>query len=178
MAIVATDIDYYLTVNTGPGLSTAQPATTDSHGAYLSSTATGLAKNDMWDNVTGDENAASDVEYRAIGVVNNHATLTLQNAVAWVASEVAGGTNMAIGLAPEGVVSATSATAQCQRTTNEGTAPTGVTFSTPTTKAGGLAIGNIPPGSAQVIWVRRTATASGAVNDDGATIRVSGDTAA
>lgn len=41
--------------------------------------------------VTGDENAASDVEYRCIFVHNNHATLTLQGVVVWLSAEVAGG---------------------------------------------------------------------------------------
>jgi hypothetical protein len=61
---------------------------------------------------------------------------------------------------------------------NESTAPASQTFTAPTTKGTGLAIGNIPAGSVAAIWVRRTAANTVAVNNDGVTIRCEGDTAA
>ena len=180
MPIVEADIIYRLTVTTGPGDSTAQADPDLSLGEFVSTTALdlGTALNNLFDDVSGAENAASDVEYRAIAVVNKHATLTLQSAVAWISAEVANGASVAIGLDPAGVVALDSASAQGAEIVDESTAPAGVTFSTPTTKGTGLAIGNMAPDTAQLIWIRRTAADTAALNDDGVTLRVEGDTAA
>ena len=49
---------------------------------------------------------------------------------------------------------------------NETTAPAGVSFSAPTTKASGLAMGaNLAAQNVKAYWVRRTATNSAAVNN-------------
>ena len=180
MPIVEADIRYHLSVTTGPGLSTAQPDPNASLGEFISSTEMNLAApaNNLFDDVSGAENAAADVEYRCIFVRNSHATLTLQGAVLWLAAEQAGGAEHAIGLDPAGVVDEDLATAQAAEIATEGDAPAGVTFSAPTTKGAGLAIGDIGPGQCQAIWIRRTATDSSAVNDDGYDLRVEGDTAA
>jgi hypothetical protein len=77
-----------------------------------------------------------------------------------------------------GVTAKGSASAQAKTVADENTAPAAQTFSSPTTKATGLAIGNIPAGSVAAIWVRRTAANTAAVNNDGVTIRCEGDTAA
>jgi hypothetical protein len=52
------------------------------------------------------------------------------------------------------------------------------TFSSPTTKGTGLALGDIAAGSCRAIWIKRTAANSAALNNDGVTIRIEGDTAA
>ena len=57
-------------------------------------------------------------------------------------------------------------------------APAGVTFSAPATKAAGLVIGDIPAGSAKAIWFRRTAANSAAIDNDGVTLNIAGDTTA
>lgn len=180
MAITATDILFKLSINTGPGNSTAQPDPNDSLGRFMASTQiTDATLHNLFDKVTGDENAASDVEYRVFFVHNAHATLTWENVYVYVSSQVSGGASAAIGLDTTGVVTATSASSQTvARPTDENTAPSGISFSTPTTKAGGLSIGNIPAGSAQAVWVRRTSANTAAVDNDGATITFSGDTAA
>jgi hypothetical protein len=69
----------------------------------MSSTAwAGGTLHDLFDVISGDENAASDVEYRCIYIRNNHATLTWPSPVVWVSAETAGGANIAIGLDPAG----------------------------------------------------------------------------
>lgn len=88
MAIVAADILYKFSVTTGPGNSTAGTAST-SLGEFISTTQiTDASLHNLFDVVTGDENAASDVEYRCIFVHNNHATLTWQGVVVWLSAEV------------------------------------------------------------------------------------------
>lgn len=180
MAIAASDILFKLSINTGPGNSTAQPDPNDSLGRFMASTQiTDATLHNLFDKVTGDENAASDVEYRVFFVHNAHGSLTWENVYVYVSSQVSGGAGAAIGLDTTGVVTATSASNQTvARPADENTAPAGISFSTPTTKAGGLSIGNIAAGSVQAVWVRRTAANTAAVDSDGATITFSGDTAA
>lgn len=180
MAIAASDILFKLSINTGPGNSTAQTDPNDSLGRFMSSTQlTDNSLHNLFDLTTGDQNAASEINYRVFFVQNNHGTLTWENAVVYISSEVAGGADTAIGLDTTGNVTATSASSQTvARPANETTAPAGITFSAPTTKATGLSIGNLAAGNVRAIWVRRTNTNSSAVDNDGATFTVSGDTAA
>lgn len=177
---ITTEILCKLSINTGPGNSTAQGDPNDSIGGFMSSTQlTAATLNNLFDDVSGDENAASDVEYRLIFFHNSHATLALTNAKVWLQSETAGGANAAIAADGTGVVSATSASAQAERVANENTAPSGETFTSPTTKAGSsISIASLGAGQVIGIWVRRSATNSGAQNLDGVVVRLEGDTAA
>lgn len=181
MAIAATDILWRYSVNTSPGNSAAQADPNASLGGYMSTSAwAGGTLHDLFDVITGDENAASEAEYRCVFIFNNHGTLTYQTPKIWLAAEAAGGANIAIGLAPQGVVAAglASPSVQAEAIANENTAPASVTFSSPTTKATGLAPANIPAGSVIGLWIRRTAANTGAVSGDSVTLEVSGDTAA
>lgn len=180
MVMAASDLQRKLSINTGPGNSTAQGNPNDSLGRFMSSTQlTDNSLHNLFDLTTGDENAASRVEYRCIFVHNVHATLTAYSAMAFISNQVTGGADIAIGLDTTGNVAATSASPQTvARPADEATAPAGISFSAPTTKAGGLSIGDLAPGQARAIWVRRTNTNSSAVDNDGATISVGFDSAA
>lgn len=178
MAITATDILYKFSVSAAAGDTTAGTAAT-SLGDQISTTQiTDATLHNLFDIVTGDDNAASDVEYRCFFVHNNHATLTWENVVCWMSAEVAGGAAAAISVDTTGVTAKGSASAQAKTVANENTAPATQTFTSPTTKGTGLSIGNIPAGSVAAIWVRRSAANTGAVDNDGVTIRCEGDTAA
>lgn len=182
MAITSSDILYKLSIKTGTaGNQNAQADPNASLGKYISTTQlSGTALNNLFDDISGDENAASDVEYRCIFVHNAHATLTLQSAVVWLQSEVAGGAAIAIAIDDIAASAIGSASAQADEIADESTAPgSGVgSFSSPTTKGTGLSLGNIGPGQCRAIWVRRTAANSAALDNDGVTLRVEGDTAA
>ena len=93
-----------------------------------------------------------------------------------ISAEVASGASVAIGLDPVGV--ATIASILGTSIATETSAPAGVTFTSPTTKGAGLAPASVPAGSAFIVWVRRTAANTAAVDSDGATFTVEGDTAA
>jgi hypothetical protein len=146
-------------------------------GGVMSSTAwAGGSLHDLFDVVSGDENAASTVDYRCVYIRNSHGSLTWgPNIKAWLAAQTAGGATIDIGLDPAGVGNG-STTGVAATPANETTAPAGVTFSNPTTKAGGLAPANVPAGSAFALWIRRTAANSAALANDGATLQVEGDT--
>lgn len=180
MPIQSTDLLYKYSVTTGAAGNTAAGTAAGSLGKYVSTTVLADATiNNLFPDVTGDENAAQNVDYKCIFVHNNHATLTLQRTVVWLASEVAGGADVALALDLIGAVPVGQAAPQAATIVDKNTAPTGVTaFASPASKATGLAIGDIPAGSVIAIWVRRTARNTAAQNNDGVTIRVEGDTAA
>lgn len=178
MAISASDILYKFSVAAAAGDTTAGTAA-GSLGDQVSTTQIPDATlHALFDKITGTENAGNVADYRCIFVHNNHATLTWESVVVWLSAEVAGGAAAAISVDTTGVTAKGSASAQAKTIANEITAPASQTFSSPTTKAGGLAIGDIPAGSVAAIWVRRTAANTAAVNADGVTIRCEGDTAA
>ncbi len=135
--------------------------------------ATAVANN-LFDDVSASESGSGDTEYRCFYVENtNAAAKTLESAVIWIdALTSSASTEFDIGLDPAAIGSDSTTTI-----TNENTAPIGVTFSRPTTKATGLAIGNIPAGSKKAVWIRRTVSVGAAAASDSGSIRVEGDTA-
>lgn len=179
MAIANTDIGLSLATTAGSaGNTTAQADPNQSLGKYISTTALTTSANGLFDNVSGAENAASTVDYRCVFVVNNHATLTMLNAVVYLSSEVSGGAGIAIGVDATAISAKGATPAQAVTIANELTAPAGVTFTSPTTVGTGLALGDIPAGSVKAFWVRRTAANSAALDADGVTFGIGCDSAA
>lgn len=180
MAITTSDLKFKLSTKSGTAGNTTAGTPDGSLGKWISTTEISSGTlNNLFDNITGDENAAEDVEYRCIFIHNAHSTLTLENAVAWISAEVTGGASVQIAIDSKAASAVGSSTAQAAEIADEGTAPTGVgTFSAPTTKATGLSLGNIAAGYCRAIWIKRTANNTVAVNNDGFTLRVEGDTAA
>ena len=161
MAIVSTDIQYRLS----GGASNSDPAL--SLGGVKSST----AASNYFDDVSSAEASAGDTEYRCVYVHNNHGTLSLIGAKVFIQTNTpSSDTDVAIGLGS----SAINGTEQT--VAGESTAPTGVSFSAPTTFAGGLAIGDLAAGAHKAVWVRRTVNAGAAAYADSFTLRVQGDT--
>jgi hypothetical protein len=140
MAIAATDFKWKLSIKTGAAGNSAASTPAGSLGKYIStSEITDAELGNLFDNVSGDENAASDVEYRCIFLHNNHATLTLTGAVVWLSAEVSGGAATAIAIddLPDSAIGASDA--QADEIADESTAPgAGVgSFSSPVTKGTG-----------------------------------------
>lgn len=179
MAINSTDIVFRLSTKTGSaGDSTAQNDPNASLGKYVSTTALNLASplNNLFADVSGADAQAGRVDYRCIFVLNNHGSLTLKNPVVWIKDEVAGGANIAISVDTTAASPKNSSQAQAKEIATETTAPSGQSFSSPTSKEAGLALGDIPPGYVKAIWIRRTVPAGTAAKAaDGVTLRVEGD---
>ncbi len=176
MAIASTDI----IIRLSQGNTAAQTTSTAnaSLGGTMSTTAwAGGTLHDLFDQISGTENAASESEYRCVYVLNNHGTLTWEVVKAYLSAETAGGASVAIGLDGAGVGNGTT-TGVAQVVANEDTAPTSVTFSSPTTDGTGLSLGNIGAAQAYAIWIKRTTANTSALNNDGATLAWAGDTAA
>lgn len=175
-AIISGEILFKYSVAAAAGNTTAGSAAT-SLGDQISITPwNGGSPNDLFDDITGAENAASVVDYRCIFVHNSNTANALENAVVYLSAEVPSGASIAVGAdtTPASVLGASSA--QALTVANETTAPAGVAFSSPTSAGAGVALGNIPAGQVKAFWVRRTAANSGALSNDGVTIAVTGDT--
>jgi hypothetical protein len=181
MAIVAGDILFKLSVKTGAAGNSTGGTPAGSLGKYISTTEiTDATLNNLFDDVTGDENAASDVEYRCIFIHNAHATLTWTSVVVWISGETAGGASVAIAIDDAAASPIGQAGAQADEIVDENTAPgAGVgAFSSPVTKGTGLSLGNIAPGYCRAVWIKRSAANTAALDNDSATIRAEGDTGA
>lgn len=169
MPIAGTDIDFHLSggaANSDPNASIG--------GAISNTQITDASLHNLFDVVGSDEALAGDSELRCIYVKNNHATLTLQNAVIWIQSQTSSGdTSLEIALADEGIDGTAEVVA------DEDTDPVGEAFSAPATEGAALLIGNLPAQSVHAVWVRRNVgAAAAAFNNDTTVLRVKGDTAA
>lgn len=172
MPIAGTDLLLKFSVAAAAGNTTAGTAN-GSLGDQISTTQiTDNSLHNLFDVVTGDENLASESEYRCFFVHNNHATLTALNVRAYLLSEVSGGAILAIGVDTTAESAIGSGSAQALTVADENTAPAGVAFSSPTTSGTAIVLGDIPPGHCRAIWVRRTAQNTGALSNDGGVIRI------
>ena len=164
MSIIAGDLKFYLTggvANSDPNLSL---------GGTRSTTQVGTALHQLFDTVSPEEATAGDVEYRAIDIVNTNVIDTLESAFLYISLET-GSTSSTVALGYDSVGTQSAA--------NESTAPTDVTFSTPTSKATGIALGNIAAnGGSKRFWLRRTITAGAAKHAaDAGQLSITGGTA-
>ena len=176
-AITSGEILFKYSVSAAAGNTTASAAST-SLGDQISTTAwAGSVANDLFDDISGAENAASTVDYRCIFVHNSNASNTLENAVVYLSAETAGGASIAVAVDGTAASAIASGSTQAATIADELAAPTGTGgFSSPTTVGTGLSLGNIPAGQCKAFWVRRTAANTAALSNDGVTIAVAGDT--
>ncbi len=168
MPITANDITWYLsggTANTDPNASL---------GGAISATAfVPDVDNNLFDDVSGAESAAGDVEFRCLYIRNDHATLTLLGcALALDSDTPSPGTDVDIGLGTAAIGGTEPAVA------DEGTAPAGVVWSL-LSATDTAAIGDLAPGAHKAVWFRRAVSAgASAYGGDGVVWSWSGETVA
>lgn len=177
-AITGTDIQTkYTTSANVAGNSTSNTTA----GTYLGGhvTSNNWADNGViFPDITGLQNAASQVDYAGLAVYNSNGANGYQNAVIYVSSDDGLGASIALGVdtTAQTAVGAASGTPQLVTIANSTTAPAGVSFSAPTTVAGGISLGTINSGNVRGFWVRRTAANTAARSGDTFTLGISGDT--
>lgn len=168
MPIVSGD----LSVRLSGGAANADPNA--ALGGAKSSTAVGTGIHNLFDQVSSAETTAGDTEYRCIYIHNGHGTLTWTSPVVWISSNTPS-TDTSVEIA----VGSAAVNGTEQTVADESTAPSGVTFSAPSSFGAGLSLGDIPAGQHKAVWIKRIVNASaGAYSDDQATINFQGDTAA
>lgn len=176
MAVAANEILIKGSGGSTPGNSTAVTNRALWLGGFMSSTQlTAASLNNLFDDVSGTENAASTVDYRCIFIHNSNATDSATSGKLYLSSETSGGAVAAIGLDGTGVVAYNTASTMAVTIANENAAPSGVTFSAPTTDSGGITVATLAANQVVAVWVRRTAANSASLSLDGVVIRFSFD---
>lgn len=167
MAIITSDFSSLLSGGSSNSNGTA------SLGGVKSSNAMSSTIDALFDAVTAAQAVSGLTEYRCIYLHNANAADLMTSARVWLSANTPlAGTTIDIG------VGSSALNATEQTTANETAAPTGVTFSAPSTAAAGLALGNIPFGQHRAIWLRRTVTAgAGSSNNDTFTLDFDCETA-
>ncbi len=177
-AITAADVKLYLSTTAGSAGNANSGTVGNSLGKYVStSQVSSTALNNLFPDLTGAQNAASQVDYQCFFILNDTASgNSMLNTVVWINSQVSGGATLAIGLDTTAASLKSASAAQALQIANATTAPSGVTFSAAASSGAGLSVGTIPPDFVRAIWVRRTAANSAPLNNDGATIQIDFDT--
>ncbi len=161
-----------------------------SWGKFVSSTQlSATALDNLFSDITGAENAASQVDYACLFILNNTSSgNSMLNTVAWLptASDIAGGATVSIGADPAAASVKTTSSVQAAVISTNTNAPSGVSAwvsdvsSDPASPSytGGLQLGTIAPGYVKAIWVRRTAANTDPLNNDGFGLQIDFDTQA
>lgn len=156
VAAAAPALDF--NVRLSGGATNANPAASiggaESSNAY---TGTKTAGNLFDDSAFTEYNASGHIDYRCVYVHNNEASAG-GTAVAYVSQQAPTGTVIAIGAATQAAGSTATAIA------NDATAPSGVTFSAPTSAGTGISLGTIGAGQGKGLWIRRTISAGATPN--------------
>ena len=178
MPIATKDIQFYLSVpNARQGWRmTSIPA--QSLGGYVSATPLNMSVplNNLFDDVTGEQNEAGRVDYRCIFIRNSHATLTLRDARIWIEPFAGAAAMVLVGVDPIGVTKQDIVARQAAIVSSPLEAPGGVTFYRPVSKAIALLLGNLISGNVCAVWVQRSIHNVEPVDNDGFVFRVVGET--
>jgi hypothetical protein len=145
------------------GAGNSNPAA--SLGGVMSTTA--VAANALFDTVSAAEALSGDTEYRCFFILND-GDKALTNVRLWISDQADVGV-LALALDGNGV------DADAEVEGDEGTAPTGESFTSPTTIGAAIAVPDLAVGARHAVWARRTiaaATAGVALASNTAQFRV------
>jgi hypothetical protein len=187
-AIVSTDILFKLSAPGAASGNSTSGSAGNSWGNYISTTQiSNTPLDNLFTDITGAENAASQVDYACVFIHNNTSSgNSMLNTVAWLPLSlfVSGGANVALAADTFSASAIGTSSQQAVKITANTNAPAGVSgWVSPTNTApsypsytNGIQLGTIAPGYCIAVWIRRTATNSAPVNNDGFTIEVDLDT--
>lgn len=179
------DIVFLLSAPSASGGYSASGAVGNASGSgkFCSTTALGSGLDNLFTDITGAQNAAQQVDYICLFVLNNTASgNSMLNTVAWIPSTsnntATGASIHKFALDPAGVTAKGSSTAQAALTTSATSAPSGISSwtSASATNSGGLSVGTVAPGDVFAVWFQRTAVNGAPLNSDGFTLEIDFDT--
>ncbi len=176
MAIEDTDIKVRLSTQSGAAGNSTASTPAASIGKYMSTTdLVGASLQNLFANITAAEAGTGKTVYRCVFIYNSHGSLTYQGVKLWLVSQLAGGGDITVGLDPAGAVTYNQAGAQAAIPANDTTAPSGVTFSNPTSEGGALSLGNIAINQCYAVWFKLVVNPdAAALNNDDVNFRVKG----
>lgn len=163
----AAPFDFRYTTATGPGDTSPQAAPAASLGGYASTTPwAGGVSHDLFNLAPAADVADARADYRAVYVWNGGST-ALSSVRAYLTYLTAGSAGLAVGADPRPVAAVNAFAPVGVEVATGYTAPAGVTFAQPTDYAGGVDLGDLPPGYGRTVWIKRVPVGTGA-NADGA----------
>lgn len=187
-AIVSSDVLFKLSAPGAASGNSSAGTAGNSWGNYISTTVLSTTPLDnLFTDITGAQNAASQVDYACVFIHNNTASgNSMLNTVVWLPLSlfVAGGALVAVAGDTFAASAIGSASQQAVRITAATNAPVGVTgWVSPTSTAptypsytNGIQLGTIAPGFCRAVWIRRSAQNTAPVNNDGFTLECDFDT--
>ena len=159
MAVESADVEIRLSTQTGSAGNSTASTPAESIGKWMSTTElTDASLENLFRNITALEAETGITLYRCLFVYNASAELW-ESVKLWLVSQIAGGGIVAIGLDPAGAVANDSGSAQAASPADGETAPSGVTFSVPTSIDTALELGDIAGGECHAFWLRLTVPA-------------------
>ena len=142
----------------------------NSLGNYVSTTQLSATYLDnLFPDLSGAQNAALQVDYQCVFIYNGNSADAMISPVAWLPLSLLGSGNTATFAVAADTTSPSaqaSGSRQALSIGNPTQAPSGVTtwYAPSSTSAGGVALPNIPPLNVMAVWLRRTATGAGGLN--------------
>lgn len=175
MAVESADVEIRLSTQTGSAGNSTASTPAASIGKWMATTElTDASLENLFRNITALEAETGITLYRCLFVYNTSADLW-ESVKLWLVSQIAGGGTVAVGLDPAGAVANDSGSAQAAVPADGETAPSGVTFSSPTSIDTALELGDIAAGECYAFWFRLTVPADiEALNLDNALFIVRG----
>jgi len=166
--ITSSDLKIYLSGGSGNTTPSASLG-----GAISTTEVVDNALQNLFPNVTSAQALAGITQYLCIYIKNTHATLTWTAPYTWISSNTPS-TDSTINISV-----ATETGSPVQTISDLTTAPTGQSFTAPTSFATGLSLGDLVPGACKAVWVQRVISPSAvAYSNDTATLNYQGDTLA
>ena len=187
-AIVSSDILFKLSAPGASAGNTVAGTAGNSWGNYISTTQISSTPLDnLFTDITGAQNAAQQVDYACVFIHNNTVSgNSMLNTVAWLPLSlfVSGGATIQVAADTFAASSIASGSQQAVKITANTNAPAGVSgWVSPTnvtpvfpSYTNGIQLGTIAPGQCIAVWIKRTATNSAPVNNDGFTLEIDLDT--
>lgn len=125
-------------------------------GFCTTGTITDAVANNVFPDVSGDENLAGNPDFQEVFVYNANLTNTYLLVSVYIIGETADGAVTQLGADPTAASPLASGSPQGLTITSKGVAPVGVVFSAPTTRSTGILLGDIPSGYVKGLWIRRS----------------------
>ena len=178
MPIQSNDIQFYLSIPTAKRGWGAASVPSQSLGGYISITPLNVSVpiNNLFDDVTGEQNEVGRVDYRCIFIRNGHAMLTLRDSKIWIEPFAGAAAMVLVGVDPIGVTKQDIVARQAAIVLSPLDAPGGVTFYRSVSKVTAIPLGNLISGNVCAVWVQRSIRNVEPVDNDGFVFRVVGET--
>lgn len=161
MTILSTDVQFLISAPMASSGYSKPGVPGNSLGLYCSTTQlSATVLDNLFQDLTGAENAAEQVDYQCVFVFNDNATDTMLSPVVWLPTQaLSGPSTFAIGADPTAVSAYAASAAQAVAIRVPTLAPAGVTWTAPSSSVdGGVALPNIAAKSVQAVWIQRTGT--------------------